>query len=215
MIVDRSIKRELDRQTAIEEAQAMLNMDGVVFDTETTGLGPDAEIVEVSVVDLDGTVLLDTLVRPTRPVPPDAETIHGIGNDDLVDAPAFPEVLPDLVRVLQGRHVMAYNFQYDSRLLYQSVARHGLPWPLPLELLEIPGHVTHCIMKAFARFYGEWSSYHGSYTWQKLTRAANLCGVVVPGRAHRALADALVSVEVLKYMGRRVTTCAEAALAVT
>ena len=207
MIVDHCTKQDLDREDAIEEARAMWNTGGVVFDTETTGLGSDAEIVEIAVVDLEGRVLLDSLVKPTQPVPPDAIAIHGISNDDLAGAPTMPEVLPDLVRVFAGRHVMAYNFEFDSRLLRQSASRHRLPWPLPLELLEIPGHVPHCIMKAFAKYYGQFSLHYGSYTWLKLSKATNVCGVVVPGKAHSALADALASVGVLKHMGRMGAAC--------
>ncbi len=43
----------------------------MILDTETTGLY-DAEIVELSIIDTAGNVLLDTLVRPTRPIPAEA-----------------------------------------------------------------------------------------------------------------------------------------------
>jgi hypothetical protein len=34
------------------------------INTETTGLGPDARIVEVTVLGVDGTIVLNTLVSP-------------------------------------------------------------------------------------------------------------------------------------------------------
>ena len=61
-----------ERQLAIKEARRLLELDLVIFDTETTGLGPDAEIVEVAALKVDGTVLLDTLLKPRQPIPADA-----------------------------------------------------------------------------------------------------------------------------------------------
>ena len=37
----------------------------IVLDTETTGLGDDAEICEITILDVTGAPILDTLVRPT------------------------------------------------------------------------------------------------------------------------------------------------------
>ena len=36
----------------------------VYLDLETTGLGPEDEVVAIGIVDPEGAVLLDTLVRP-------------------------------------------------------------------------------------------------------------------------------------------------------
>jgi nucleoid DNA-binding protein len=54
------------RKKAISQwAQQMLQQDGwVMLDTETTGLERDDEVIELAVIGKDGTVLLDTLVRP-------------------------------------------------------------------------------------------------------------------------------------------------------
>jgi len=45
--------------------------DYVILDTETTGLGC-AEIVQIGIIDLDGKILLDSLVKPSIPIPYDA-----------------------------------------------------------------------------------------------------------------------------------------------
>ena len=191
-------RMEYDFQSALQDAADMWRTDGVVFDTETTGLGPDGEIVEIAVVGLNGETLIDTLVKPTRPIPPDATAVHGIGNENVAGAPTMPELLPALTEVLRGRHLMAYNFWYDQRLLRQSVARHGLAWPLPLELLEIPGNPPNCIMKVFAKYSREWSDYYGNYKWHRLCEAAEECEITAEdGKAHRALEDARVALAVL------------------
>ena len=71
---------------AAQQAQRWLDATPVFLDTETTGLNDLAEIVEISILDDDGLVLLDTLVRPRRPIPADAIRIHGIRNEMVAEA---------------------------------------------------------------------------------------------------------------------------------
>jgi hypothetical protein len=60
-------------QEAIDWARELMGrQDWVLLNTETTGLGPDDEVVEIAVLDPTGRALLDTLVRPPRPIPPAA-----------------------------------------------------------------------------------------------------------------------------------------------
>ena len=51
--------------------------DWVIIDTETTGLR-NAEIVQIGVLHGSGEVLLDSLVKPTIPIPDKTSLIHGI-----------------------------------------------------------------------------------------------------------------------------------------
>ena len=52
----------------------------------------------------------------------------------------------------------------------------------------------------YTNFYGQYSEYHGSYTWQKLVNAVGQCGLEMAASAHRGLADARASLAVLKYV---------------
>lgn len=98
----------------------------VVLDTETTGLDDDARIVEITVLGIDGTVLLDTLVNPGgEAIPPDASGIHGITDDMVAGAPLFGDVLPRLTEVLAGRRCLIYNAPYDiARLRHELMLHH-------------------------------------------------------------------------------------------
>ena len=64
------------REATSRQAHAWLAANALILDTETTGLGDDAEVVELAVIDCAGVVLLDTLVRPSGPVPAGA---RGVG----------------------------------------------------------------------------------------------------------------------------------------
>jgi DNA polymerase III alpha subunit (gram-positive type) len=72
---------ERDRVHAVKWARQQLALDNwVILDTETTGLY-DAEIVEIAVVDPLGEALLNTLVKPTIPIPTEVIEIHGITDE--------------------------------------------------------------------------------------------------------------------------------------
>src|SRR5690606_16006245 len=82
--------------------------DVLILDTETTGLG-QAEVIELSVIDTRGTVLLDTLIRPrTGVMNPYAQRVHGITLEMLTDQPTWPEVLPELRRIAGAATVLAW-----------------------------------------------------------------------------------------------------------
>lgn len=88
---------------AAGRARRWLADPGTVFiDTETTGFGEADEVIEVAVVEASGRVLLDTLVRPRLPVPPECTRLTGIGEADVSAAPPFREVYPRLAAAVEG-----------------------------------------------------------------------------------------------------------------
>ena len=189
-----------DRADAIERAEELLRGDLVVFDTETTGIGATDEIVEISVISARGDTLLDTLVRPTAPIPEGARAIHGIGDEDVVGAPTIVELLPDLQRLLANQTVIAYNLKFDTWLLNQSCKARGIEWPFIGRDARRSVIKGTCAMKLYAQYYGAWSEWHGSYTWQSLGNALAQCGLTVEGPLHRALSDARAALAVLNYI---------------
>lgn len=61
---------QADRRSAVSWARwALVTRNVVILDTETTGLGADAEVVELAVLSPRGEVLFDSLVRPRKPIP--------------------------------------------------------------------------------------------------------------------------------------------------
>lgn len=175
-----------DRAAAAQWARALLaKPDMAILDTETTGLGGDDEVLQVAVLDRDGRVLMATLLKPTGPIPPEATAIHGIGDDLVWWAPAFPEVRDRLEALLKHRSVVVYNAAYDRRLLAQTAVRHQVP--------ELDASGWDCAMLQFAAFVGEWNDYRRGYRWQKLPP--------LPGvPSHDAAADCLACLAVLRRM---------------
>lgn len=189
------MNRDMDRREALREARAALGQEPLFLDTETTGLGPRDEIVEICILDSSGAVLMDQLVKPKRRIPRDASQVHGITDVHVAEAPAWPQVLPQVQELLAGRLVAAYNADFDRRMLAQTNINHRLG--LPLHEVE-----WFCIMKAYAKFYGQWNPSRRSYRWQSLEQAGRQCGLPLPN-SHRARADTLLAKAVFDHMVER------------
>jgi DNA polymerase III epsilon subunit-like protein len=161
------------RVEAAAEARRLLQASPLYLDTETTGTGPTAEIVEIGVIDQDGVTLFDSLVRPRGRVEPDAARVHGITAEQLATAPGWESVWPQVRAVLVGRRVGVYNVDFDLRLMKQSHTAPGyaVTWMRRL---------SFCIMKLYARFHGEWDRKRGAYRWSRSTRLASSAALRCP-----------------------------------
>lgn len=177
-------------QTFLEMIQ---DGDYLVLDTETTGLH-DGEIVQIAIIDSSGFTSLDALVKPSRPIPPDATRIHGITDEMVNDSPTWAQLTDYIASILRGRNVVVYNAVYDRKMMHQSAEKAGLP------KVDWKGFSNWwCAMDAFSEVYGEWNSYHRSYRWQRLTTAARYYRLPVVD-AHSALGDCRITLGVVKAM---------------
>src|SRR5215204_590052 len=169
------------RAKAIAWAAGVMDDPRVIYlDTETTGFGPHAEIVDIAAISAAGEVLLESLVQPTRRIPADATAVHGITNADVKDAPAWCDLYEDLLRVLVGRRIIVYNVIFDRQMVNQACERYDL---------AAPAADWECAMRKYAGFYGNWDSGKRWYRFQKLERAVLAFGAEPGG--HRAAADAI------------------------
>ncbi|HET9661336.1 MAG TPA: 3'-5' exonuclease, partial [Thermomicrobiales bacterium] len=126
------------------------NPDTIFLDTETTGLGSAAEIIDLGVVDLHGNVLIDTLIAPRAPIPPETTRVHGIVDADVIGAPVWSEIYPALAALLRYRPVVVYNADFDRRVIAGCCAADGLDG----ETGE-----WHCAMRQYAEWAGVRSSH--------------------------------------------------------
>lgn len=190
-----------DRYNAVHLARTWLAKKPLFLDTETTGLDDRAEICDISVIDHDGVVLFDTLVRPTIPIPAEATAVHGIDDALVFGAPTFADIAGRLAALVSGRWVVIYNAEYDLRLLNQSARANRLAGQQFSNTLKGSAlDLAVCAMVMYAAFYGEWNEYHGNYKWQSLGKAAIQCGLKIPEDLHRARADAELTRQVVHYV---------------
>lgn len=147
------------------------------LDTETTSIDAQGEIIELAVLDADGGVQMDVLIRPRTGVTEGARAIHGITDAMLVDCPAWPEVVEELRSLLSGREVVSHNAHFDRRMLNQTC---DLNHTSRIEVVQ-----WECTMLQLTD--------ENNGKWPSLDRAMQLIGVMKPhgiGHPHRALYDA-------------------------
>ncbi len=181
-----------ERIEAVRLARQYWQANPVYLDTETTGTGPTAEIIEIGIIDQDGKLLFESKVKPRGAIEPDAARVHGITLDQLQTSPGWGEVWPQVEAVLAGRKVGTYNSDFDVRMIKQSHQRYMIHQRLPEENY-------FCIMKLYARFYGERDPRSRSFRYQTLERAGQQCHISLPN-SHRAVEDALLARALLEYM---------------
>lgn len=180
-----------DKDKMNEWAKTLFRQDFVVLDTETTGLSGADEIVQIGIIDSTGRTLLNTLVKPTRPVPPVVIAVHGITNERLADVAPFSDLYVALSALLAGRRVIAYNMDFDWRMLTQSAGVYGLP--------AFRTGERHCAMKAYAQFHGLFDLKRRVYRNHKLGEACRHQKIPVV-RAHDALGDVKMTLALLRKM---------------
>jgi DNA polymerase-3 subunit epsilon len=171
------------KTSAIELARKIIEQKPVYLDTETTGLDRDDEIVELSIVDFDGKLLFTSLVKPSRPIPPEAQRIHHISNNDVSSAPAWPILWPSIRGFLYGRTIAAYNTSFDLRMMQQSHARYRLTWRESLKSIDV--------LTIYSNYRSVWDPARRSMKFFKLEDAGAYFNIPLMN-AHRSEADALL-----------------------
>jgi len=179
------------RQQAIQTARQAILQKPVYLDTETTGLDRNDEIVEISIIDEDGQVLLESFVKPTQPIPADVIQVHGITDEMVRQAPSWPVLWMRVRSVLFGRLLAIYNADFDLRMMQQTHARHRIPWKENFKSIDI--------MKLYSDYRGEWDSVRRSMRYHSLANAGRYCRISIPN-SHRATDDTLLARAVLHYI---------------
>ena len=142
----------------------------IILDTETTGLNPlNDEILQLSIIDNTGNVLIDQLYHPSRNQAwPDAQRIHCISPNKVASMPSIDRDLDAIQSILdRAQQVCAYNAEYDLAFLG-----------------ELGLHLDKTKVLDTMRLYG--NKFHGT-PFYKLEKAAAECGFKY--QAHNSLED--------------------------
>jgi DNA polymerase-3 subunit epsilon len=144
-------------------------------DLETTGGNATHDrITEIGIVEIgpDGISEWSSLVNPECSIPPAIQSLTGISNDMVADAPTFAGLAREIHERLSGRIFVAHNARFDYGFLKQSLAREGYAFR-PTVL---------CTVKLSRYLFPH-------YPRHNLDSLIERHGLVADGR-HRALADA-------------------------
>ena len=103
--------------------------DVLILDTETTGRGGRAEIIEIALIDTTGRELFQALCKPENPIPITAMRIHKITDRMVADAKTWPGIHKAVRKLFkQADCVLAWNADFDQKMLRQTAGRYGLQW---------------------------------------------------------------------------------------
>jgi DNA polymerase III subunit epsilon len=108
-------------------------MREIVFDTETTGLSPAGgdRMVEIGCVEMFNRVetgrTFHSYFNPGRPMPSDAEAVHGLSDRFLSDKPGFHERCEELLDFIGDSPLVAHNAGFDFGFINHELGACGRP----------------------------------------------------------------------------------------
>ena len=181
-------QHQLKKEEAIKWAKTRLaDPNTVIVDVETTGIlskDPETKIVSLSMINNQGRVVLAALVNPERPIPLDAQKVHGIDDREVRDAMPWSVIGDIAAYQMKDKHLVCFNAGFDVHLMVHLFGVYGIP---------IPEFEVSCAMEMYSQFVGEWSKSKGDYKWQRLPKLAF-------GSAHDSLVDCQSTLLLLKKM---------------
>lgn len=167
-----------------------------LLDVETTGRDPQADrVVEVGiVVGQHGKVIRrhNWMVNPERPMPAEAQAIHGISDADVKDAKTFAGIADELIDALTGTIPAAYNATFDKAFILAEIARTNKTMDRASNLRQAIEWVDPLV---WAR------ELHADQKSRALGDVAARLGIKLEN-AHRASDDAEAALHVLYQLGK-------------
>jgi len=109
--------------------------DYIVLDTETTGLpdengSPDIVTLGITVVrNREIAESVEFKTRPQKNISEEAQSIHGITNEQAAEFEFFGAQWGQIVEYLKDQLIVIHNASFDWPILLDHVARYGLTMP--------------------------------------------------------------------------------------
>lgn len=169
-----------------------MNNDTLILDTETTGVSGEDRVVELSIIDTEGTCVYSCMFNPGMPMPEEASAVNGITDEMLADKPTFAMQAPSIAMILRGKRIAGWNVPFDARMLRNEFIRLGMPEPWSSEWDA---------MDWFAARNGIAPKRNGTH-YCKLIQAKEMMGLG-DSQQHRALGDCLDTLAVINASRNR------------
>ena len=103
-------------------------MRQVILDTETTGLEWKLghRVIEIGCVEVSSRRITENVfhsyVNPDRLVDVEAQEVHGLTTEFLLDKPRFPELLEEFLLFIEGCELIAHNASFDIEFLNNEIS---------------------------------------------------------------------------------------------
>lgn len=121
-----------------------------VFDFETTGTSALRDrVIEIGIVKIKKGKIVDTFqsfINPGMYIPYFITQITGISNEDVVNAPSFENIFPEIEKFFGSSVLIAHNLQFDYSFLKNECQNL---------FLSVPQNPSLCTLKLARRLYPE------------------------------------------------------------
>ena len=161
----------------------------IVIDTETTGLAwYDDEILQLSIIDDSGNILINELFKPLNHTSwYEAQSVNGISPEMVADKPTIQEKIIDIQEIISSASIIiGYNTEFDINFLTST----------GIFVSKVTKYVD--VMCEYATVYGKYSEKYGCNKWCKLIEAAEHYGYKF--KAHDSLEDCKATLHVYNKM---------------
>ncbi|WP_294539108.1 3'-5' exonuclease [uncultured Rhodoblastus sp.] len=164
------VLRRLQPKTEFEQSRGEKAFIGVVLDTETTGLDPMAEIIELGMIKFSyspktGHILkivdrFNALQQPNSPIPPEITRLTNITDDIVAGCKIDPEAVQAFVA--DAKLVIAHNARFDRPLAERT-------WPTLADknwacaLVEIPWRENNFESRKLGHLLAEHGLFHSGH----------------------------------------------------
>lgn len=157
-----------------------------IVDIETTGGHASSHgITEIAIVVSDGTNVIErfeTLINPRQEIPIFIQSLTGISDEMVADAPLFSDMAERIYQLLEGKIFVAHNVNFD----YSFVNYH----------LKNSGYLLNTKKLCTVRLARKVLTGYPSYSLGKLCKSLN---ITIENR-HRAMGDALATSTLLSLI---------------
>lgn len=137
--IEKSISKELADVLDSPINKIEIPNKTIVFDVETTGFSYSSEILQISIMDINGNAILDTYVCPSHTKEwTQAMAVHHITPDKVKNAPTAMELAPKIRDIFESVDtVVGYNVSFDIRMVKQNFG------------IDVPNEKIHDLLPVF------------------------------------------------------------------
>lgn len=100
------------------------NERSLIVDTETVGVGPAIEIIEIALCDYQGRVVFESLIRPVYNALPPPSKHQRFERALILKAPYWADIYAEISALVNGKLLIAYNAGFDQRAIAAERSRH-------------------------------------------------------------------------------------------
>lgn len=182
------------RARACADAWRILNSAPVILSATAAGLSDNAGIIELAAVDVNGRLLLDTLVKPPCKIPDSIVHLYGISDDMVFDALDWPSICNNLQKLLRNRVLVSFDAQFMRSAMDAVSSRYGHSLSM----------YPYCAMELFSRYISKPEQMLSNGAWPRVN--LNQCATkfeVPVSRTQRAKETCNLVLQALNNMSNR------------